>query len=49
MASLPSAELGWSKEDRDRWYAAFGVVLDLALPPGKVAKPVIAEAPGVEG
>jgi hypothetical protein len=37
LASLPSAATGWTQEARDRWYVAFGVVLDLALPPGVVA------------
>ncbi len=32
IASLPSPTQGWTSEARNRWYAAFGVVLDLAIP-----------------
>jgi hypothetical protein len=36
LSSLPSAERGWTKADRDRFMEAFGVVLDFAHPPGVV-------------
>ena len=36
LASLPNPEIGWTQDSRDRWYAAFGVVLDFAIPPGVV-------------
>lgn len=34
IASLPPPSKGWTQEARDRWYSAFGVVLDFAIPPG---------------
>ncbi len=43
LASLPNPQHGWTQETRDRWYTAFGVVLDLAIPPGIVAPPPQAE------
>lgn len=39
LASLPDSQQGWTQENRDRWYSAFGVVLDLAIPPGIVPPP----------
>jgi hypothetical protein len=44
IASLPSPDQGWTQEARDRWYEAFGVVLNLALPPGVQRAPDTAEA-----
>ena len=38
LSSLPTADEGWSQEARDRWYVAFGVVLDFAHPPGAAPK-----------
>ena len=32
MASLPAKNVGWTKEDRDKWVNAFQVVLDLDIP-----------------
>lgn len=32
LAGLPSPEAGWTKDDRDRFMTAFGVVLDYAYP-----------------
>lgn len=32
LASIPSASRGWTKADRDRFYAIFGTVLDFAIP-----------------
>jgi hypothetical protein len=32
LASLPSSGQGWTQDARDRWYTAFGVVLDFAVP-----------------
>lgn len=51
LASLPPPTRGWSKEERDRWYSAFGVVLDLAIPPGVFVPtlPDIAEADHADG
>jgi hypothetical protein len=34
LSSLPTPEQGWSQDARNRWYGAFGAVLDLVLPPG---------------
>jgi hypothetical protein len=48
LASLPSQSQGWTQDARDRWYAAFGVILDLAFPPGTgavVVEPQSDEAP----
>ena len=52
IASLPSSAQGWTQDARDRWYTAFGVVLDLALPPGVVTTQLAgehAEAHNAEG
>ncbi|MDP3853125.1 DUF5343 domain-containing protein [Phenylobacterium sp.] len=34
LSSLPTSGRGWTQEDRDRFLAAFSVVLDFAYPPG---------------
>lgn len=39
LSSLPSPERGWTKDERERFMAAFGVVLDFAIPIGSGAKP----------
>ena len=38
LASLPETARGWTQADRDRFMAAFGVVLDFAHPPGVLAQ-----------
>ena len=44
LSSLPSVDQGWTQDARDRWYGAFGAVLDLALPPGAQRASDTAEA-----
>jgi hypothetical protein len=32
LAAIPAAERGWTKSDRDQFYATFGTVLDFCIP-----------------
>lgn len=32
IQSIPSADIGWTKAERDRFFATFGTVLDFAIP-----------------
>ena len=37
LAGLPTRERGWTKADRDHFYAAFGALLDFSIPIREVA------------
>ena len=46
LASLPSPEDGWTKEERDRFVATFGAVLDFCFPVRAARKPKPVEPEG---